>query len=117
MVSGCYSIITRSYANPNPSPPSLIANKSCCRNISYEEYCGKSIWLKPREQVISIDAKSISAIALTGMRLWQSIRLSIRPMNRESLYTLHPLQIYETAERHAGGTGGKTEDLGSLVTV
>jgi hypothetical protein len=38
-------------------------------------------------------------------------------MNRESLYTLHPLQIYETAERHAGGTGGKTEDLGSLVTV
>src|ERR1700683_2835080 len=58
MVSGCYSIITRSYANPNPSPPSLMANKSCCRNISYEEYCGKSIWLKPREPRSSLSIQS-----------------------------------------------------------
>src|ERR1700676_4831151 len=38
-------------------------------------------------------------------------------MDRESLHTLHALQIYEAAERHTGGTGGKTEDLGSLVAV
>ena len=35
------------HANPNPSPPSLIASNSCCRSISYVVYCGKSIWLKP----------------------------------------------------------------------
>jgi hypothetical protein len=41
------------YAKPNPSPPSLMATRSCCLSLSYEVYSGKSIWLKPRNVCIS----------------------------------------------------------------
>lgn len=34
--------------NAKPSPPSLMANNNCCRSISYDVYCGRSIWLKPK---------------------------------------------------------------------
>ena len=55
------------YANPNPSPPSLIASNSCCRSISYDVYWGKSIWLKPvcacglRGKCQSVDKTSLHA--------------------------------------------------------
>lgn len=47
--------LLRLQAKPNPSPPSFIARSSWERSFSYDSYCGRSSWLKLRE-----DAQCVS---------------------------------------------------------
>lgn len=103
------------YAKPKPSPPSLIANKSCCRSISYDEYCGRSIWLKPASKV-SLWLR-ICRQQRTCVRLWETIGIAIRPMDREPLDTLHALQFRKAAEGYSRGTGSEAQYLRPLFSI
>ena len=95
------------YANPNPSPPSLIASNSCWRSISYDVYWGKSIWLKPvrvdGNGVVSIKAVESTdkrEFVRTCMRLGQPGWVTIRTMDGEPLHALHALQVDKPSQRH-----------------
>jgi len=71
------------YTNPKPSAPSLMAVNNCCRSMSYDEYCGKSIWLKPnrfqcQQSSFEITERYDRRTCMSGGK---SIRCTISPMN------------------------------------
>lgn len=105
-----------SYAKPKPSPPSLIASKSCCRSISYDEYCGRSIWLKPANICESM-SQDVAVGQHTCVRLWETIGVAVRPMDGESLDTLDTLELGEAAEGYSRGTSSEAQYLGPLFSV
>lgn len=96
-----------------------MASSSCCLSFSYDEYCGKSIWLKPTRSITSVTAFKTRTTQkqLTSMSLWQSVRVSIRPMNREPLRPLHALQISKPTQRHPRRPRRETQHLRTFVTI
>lgn len=51
------------------------------------------------------------------MRLWEPIVFAIRPVDRESLYSLHTLELGEPVQGHLGCASCKRQNLGSLVAI
>lgn len=107
------------YAKPKPSPPSLMASSSCWRSISYDEYCGRSIWLKPARKICQPRRSRTRdlSVRLTSVRLRETVGVAVCFVYRETLSALDALELDEATERYARSTRREAEHLRPLLAV